>query len=114
MTNFRLLQTERVCRRQFEIQGKWKKVTQMGRKHCGKGEISCFPTMFSKDLYCRQVKTRACLGMVNPFPSKPLVLHNCRTSLENTEGKGEIACYQQFLLFSQCVQPFWRVLWHFN
>ena len=24
--------------------------------------ISPFPTVFSKDLYCRHVKTRACLG----------------------------------------------------
>ena len=35
----------------------------------GKGEIACssranspFPTVFSKDLYCRHVKTRGCLG----------------------------------------------------
>ena len=35
-TNFRLFQTERVCRRQFQIWRKWKKVIQMGRKHCGK------------------------------------------------------------------------------
>ena len=34
----------------------------------GKGEIACykqfllFPTVFSKDLYCRQVKTGPCLG----------------------------------------------------
>ena len=30
----------------------------------GKGENgnSPFPTVFSKDLYCRHVKTRACLG----------------------------------------------------
>ena len=34
----------------------------------GKGEIVrneqflLFPTVFSKDLFCRQVKTRACLG----------------------------------------------------
>ena len=32
----------------------------------GKGEIALaifpFPTMFSKDLYCRHLKTRACLG----------------------------------------------------
>ena len=35
-TNFRLFQTERVCRRQFQIWRKWQKVIQMGRKHCGK------------------------------------------------------------------------------
>ena len=31
-TNFRLFQTERVCRRQFQIRLKWKKVIQMGKK----------------------------------------------------------------------------------
>ena len=36
MTNFRLFQTERVCRQQFQIWEKWKKVIQTGRKHCGK------------------------------------------------------------------------------
>ena len=42
----------------------------MGRKHCGKRRncllpaISPFPTVFSKDLYYRHVKTRACLGEV--------------------------------------------------
>ena len=67
-TNFRLFQTERVCRRQFQIWWKWQKALEMGRKHCGKKEklliwaISPFPTVFSKDLYCRHVKTRACLG----------------------------------------------------
>ena len=35
-TNFRLFQTERVCRRQFQISQKWQKVIQKGRKHCGK------------------------------------------------------------------------------
>ena len=46
----------------------WQKVLQKGRKHCGKRRncslpaISPFPMVFSKDLYCRHVKTRACLG----------------------------------------------------
>ena len=53
-TNFRLFQTERVCRRQFQICGKWQKALQTGRKHCGKRRncslraISPFPTVFSK------------------------------------------------------------------
>ena len=40
----------------------------MGRKYCGKRRncslraISPFPAVFSKDLFCRHVKTRACLG----------------------------------------------------
>ena len=52
-TNFRLFQTERVCRRQFQIGRKWKKVSKQ---------------------------------------------------VENTVGKGEIARYEQFLLFPQCFQ----------
>ena len=70
MTNFRLFQTERVCRQQFQIWEKWQIVLQMGRKHCGKRRncslraISPFPTLFSKILYCRNVKTRACFGKV--------------------------------------------------
>ena len=40
----------------------------LSRMHCGKRRncllraISPFPTVFSKDLYCRHVKTMACLG----------------------------------------------------
>ena len=69
MTNFRLFQTlKRVCRRQFQIWWKWLKVFRKSRKHCGKRRncllwaISLFSAVFSKDLYCRQVKIRACLG----------------------------------------------------
>ena len=67
-TNFRLFQIQRLCSWQFQMWWKWQKVFQMGRKHCGKRRncslpaISPFPTVFSKDLYCRHVKTRACLG----------------------------------------------------
>ena len=35
-TNFRLFQTKRVCRRQFQIWRNWKKVIQTGRKHCSR------------------------------------------------------------------------------
>ena len=35
-TNFRLFQTERVCRQQFQVWWKQKKVPKIGRKHCGK------------------------------------------------------------------------------
>ena len=65
---FRLFKIESVCRRQFQIWWEWQKVPQMGRKHCGKRKncllraISPFSTVFSKDSYCRHVKTRACLG----------------------------------------------------
>ena len=67
-TNFRLFQTERVCRRQclkttvLYLIKKWKKVLQHGRKHCGEWRncslraISPFPTVFSKDLNCLQTR----------------------------------------------------------
>ena len=43
-------------------------VLKKGRNTVGKGEIpsraiSSLPTVFSKHLYGRRVKTRACLGM---------------------------------------------------
>ena len=45
-TNFRLFQTERVCRL-FQIWQKWHKVILSGRKHCGKRrncfQKACFP-----------------------------------------------------------------------
>ena len=68
MTNYRLFQIERVCRRQFQIRYQWQKVLKTDRIHCGKTRncslraISPFPTEFSKHLYYRHVKTRACLG----------------------------------------------------
>ena len=67
-TNFRLYQTERVCRRQFQIRQKWQKVFQMGRKYCGKRRncslraISPFPTVFSKGSFPMGVKRCHCVG----------------------------------------------------
>ena len=68
-TNFRLFRTERVCKRQFQIWQKWRKVIQMGRKHCGIRRncslraIFPFPTVFSKGLFPRGVKRCRCVGM---------------------------------------------------
>ena len=67
-TNFRLFQTERVCRQQFQIWWKWHKVFSKRCKNTvGKGEIALYQQFlllqsFQKDLYRRYVKTRACLG----------------------------------------------------
>ena len=69
MTSFGLFQTERVCRRQFQIWRKWQKVILTGRKHCGKRRncslraISPFPTVFSKALFPWGVKRCHCVGM---------------------------------------------------
>ena len=52
----------------FKLVKNGRKFSKKGRKHCGERRncslraISPFPTGFSKDLYCRHVKTRACLG----------------------------------------------------
>ena len=68
-TNFRLFQTERVCRRQFQIWRKWQKVIQTGRKQCGKRRncslraISPFSKVFSKGLFPRGIKRCHCVGM---------------------------------------------------
>ena len=68
MINFRLFQTERVYRWQFQILRKWQNTIQTARKHyvnrrnCLLRAISPFPTLFSKDLYCRHVITKAYLG----------------------------------------------------
>ena len=58
----------RLCRWQIQIQWKWQKVLPTGRKHRGKRRkcllqaISPFPTVFSKDLYCRHVKNQGLFG----------------------------------------------------
>ena len=55
------------------------------------------------------------LDPVNPFPSKPWLLHVCSTSLLKTLwGKGEIACYEQFLLFPQCFLAIWITICQFS
>ena len=50
-----------------------------------------------------------------PFPKQALVFTSLQyKSLENTVGKREIACNEQFLLFSQCFLPMWRISYHFH
>ena len=67
-TNFRLFQLKDFADVNFKSKQKWQKVLKKNREHCEKGRncslqaTSAFPTVFSKDLYGRQVKTRACLG----------------------------------------------------
>ena len=55
------------------------------------------------------------ITLFQPFPKQALVFKCLQhKSLENTVGKGEIACDQQFLLFQQCFLPVWRTLFHFH
>ena len=59
-TNFRLFQTEWVCRRQFQIWQKWQKVIQTGRKHCGEKEKLLITSnfSFSHSVFIRPVSQR--------------------------------------------------------
>ena len=67
------------------------------RRHRSLRAISPFPSVFSEDLYCRDVKTRACLGE----DSMHLIHSHTMTGLgkkpfENIVGKGKIACTSNF------------------
>ena len=52
----------------FKLNENGRKFSKWVKNTVGRGEIACyeqfllFPQFFSKDLYCRHVKTRACLG----------------------------------------------------
>ena len=67
-TNFNLLKIEEKNADNFKIWRKWQKILQMDLKHgekrrnCSYRTFSAFPAVFSKNVYCRHVETRACLG----------------------------------------------------
>ena len=49
------------------------------------------------------------------FPNKPCFFTGLHyKSFENLVGKGEIARYEQFLIFPQCFLPVWRTCCHFH
>ena len=121
-TNFRLFQTGRVCRQQFQIECKWQKVLHMGRKHCGKRRncslrgISPFPKVFSKDLCYRHVKTELVWervninSILNTFPNKRLFLRVCSTSLLKTLWKKEKFFVTSYFFFPHSIlYLFWEI-----
>ena len=56
--------------------------------------------------WCRSIRE-----LLNPFPQNDaLKIYSCRKHCE----KGEIACYKQFLLFSQCFLPYMTLIFHFQ
>ena len=129
-TNFKLFQTKTVCRRQFKSDENDRKFSKRventvgKRRNCSLRAISPFPTVFSRDLYCRHVKTRAFFGkgltlhqMTNfwtkfkgladnkPNATKIIKMMICVFDrVENIVGKGGNAGYQHLLLFPQCFQ----------
>ena len=67
-TNFRLSQTQRLCRRQFQLWWKWQQIFQKGRKRCGKRRncslraISSFPAVFFDRLILQTRKNQGLFG----------------------------------------------------
>ena len=72
--HFRILQTQRLCRRQVNENGR--KSFKRVENSVGKGEIARFSFSHSvfKDLYCRHIKTRACLG--KGFKLRSILIHS--------------------------------------
>ena len=76
----------------------------MGRKHGGKGEIA---------------RILGFTGFLNskyqPITTQCRILTHLRyTTVEDIVRKGEIACYKQFLLFSQCFLTYMVLIFHFK
>ena len=75
MTNFRLFQTERVCRQQnIEFDENGRKLSKQVENTVGKGEIACykqfllFPQCFQKACFLGASKGVIVWECVNPFP----------------------------------------------
>ena len=49
-----------------------------------------------------------------PDAFNPLSQNATFIGVENNVRKGEIACYKQFLLFSQCFLPYMALMFHFE
>ena len=107
--NFRHFQTERVCRRIFQIWWKWQKAIQTGRKHCGQRRncslqaISPFSIVFSKGLFPRGIKRCNCEGI---FCSSDSVSYQ-------SNHKFQFCCiyfqHMQMLLFIWNLAVWWRI-----
>ena len=96
--NFKLIFYENG--RRFSI---WVENTVGKRRNCSLRAISPFPTVFSKDLYCRHIKTRACLTHYHTMP------HLDALQICNWEQH----CNKQFFLFSQCFLYYMALILHF-
>ena len=71
-----------------------------------------FPYCFQKASFRQSLKV--VIEWINPFQNKPWFTCLQYKSFENTVGKGEIACKNQFLLLPQCFLPIWRTFCHFH
>ena len=121
-TNFRLFQTERVCRRQFQIWWKWQKVIQTGRKHGGKRRncslraifsfSQCFQRLVSQghqeELLCGNgLKTEIIIWAT--FTLSSANAFNLVTSKILLFGI-ELSCYNQMLFYCQFLPKLQEIL----
>ena len=66
--------------------GSSKRVNSVGkRRNCSLRRISSFPAVFSKDLYCRHVRTRACLRK-GSFKLNKLLHMKRRTGIDKPQN----------------------------
>ena len=107
MTNFRLFQTERVCRRQFQIDENGRKLSKWVENTVGKGEIAryeqflLFPQCFQKACFPGVSKGVIVWEWVNPFTNKPLILHVYNVDLvETLWAKEKLLVIRNFCFFS--------------
>ena len=85
------------------------KIQTAYRKHCGKrwnySKFHLFPQCFPQVFFFIVLTHSQTATPLMPVGNKPF---------ENTVGKGEIACNEQFLLFPQCFLPVWITFCHFR
>ena len=63
----------------------------------------------------RKMNACDCVVKRKPFPKQALVFACLQyKSFENTVGKGEIARYEQYLLYPQCFLPIWKSSCYFH
>ena len=92
-----------------------------GRKHCGKSRC-LVQTFFSLSYNVFKCFLSQGLSM-SGLCGKELTHYHTMPhfdaleiyiAVENIVRKGEIACYKQFLLFSQCFLPYMALIFHFT
>ena len=90
-TNFRLFQTERVCRQLLQIDENGRKISKRVENTVGKREIA----HYEQFLLFPQCFQKACF----PRASKGVIVWDWAKMVENILGKGENAGYQHFFPF---------------
>ena len=121
MTNFRLFQTERVCRQQFPNFTKMAENYPNRYKTLGKGDIAryeqclLFQQCFQKVCFPGASKGVIVWEWVNPLANRPLILCVCSTSLFfKTVGEREKLLIRSNFPFPTVFSTFQETVCHFH